>query len=400
MTDRSTGRAPGAKGGKGTPLRGAALSMPVGGLETEFTIFVDDRPVRPEDVFGDPRGFLDVPLMHRTGRSFHLPTGAAVYFDTGVIEIATPVMELERGCFLRLSRSIAEALQLVRGQLDRWEGKTGRRVRLQGFSAHYNVSVPAGTGRRFDRLAWTLAHILPAPVMLLATNRLSTGVGVRPRPGRIEVTADYSPDPLRIAATGAVIAGIVESVRGWPICGPAALRDHRVPVVDGFSPMRHTSRRGWLARFDCYPVNPFACHVDGAVWKTAGRRMSLRTLAREVVDRFDGPIRALADPFSYRLARRILSGRAASWLDVDARPSDYDDAGRGGRAQAAVTRAGQSRYEQVVRHAVARHPVRLDDEWWTPVRVRGWSQVVLRRERDGLETTHSLDVLVDQITSS
>src|SRR5215211_7167329 len=80
------------------------LLHPAAGLEAEFTLFVNDAPVKPEDVFGDPRGFLDVPLLHRTGRSFHLPTGAAVYFDTGVIELATPVMELERGCFARLAR--------------------------------------------------------------------------------------------------------------------------------------------------------------------------------------------------------------------------------------------------------------------------------------------------------
>ena len=60
-----------------------------------------------------------VPLMHRTGRSFHLPNGAAIYFDTGVIEIASPVMELERGCFGRLARSMEVAIAFVREQLDR-----------------------------------------------------------------------------------------------------------------------------------------------------------------------------------------------------------------------------------------------------------------------------------------
>src|ERR1041384_1248272 len=104
---------------------GDPLLRPAAGLEAEFTLIVDDTPVRPEDVFGDPRGFLEVPLMHRTGRSFHLPTGAAVYFDTGVIELATPVMELERGCFSRLAQSLASSLALVREQLDRWEQRTG-----------------------------------------------------------------------------------------------------------------------------------------------------------------------------------------------------------------------------------------------------------------------------------
>jgi len=38
--------------------------------------------------------------------------------------------------------------------------------------------------------------------MLLATNRESTGVGVRPRGDRIEITADFTPDPTMMVAAG------------------------------------------------------------------------------------------------------------------------------------------------------------------------------------------------------
>src|SRR5688572_19576079 len=172
------------------------LMRPAAGVEAEFSLFVDDQPVKPEHVFGDPRGFVTVPLLHRTGRSFHLPNGAAIYFDTGVIEIASPAMELERGCFGRLARAMEVAIAFVRQQLDAWERRAGQRARLQGFSTHYNVSIAdddeAGTSsQRVKDLSWVLAHVLPAPVMLLSTNRRSTGVGVRPRSRRIEVTADF-----------------------------------------------------------------------------------------------------------------------------------------------------------------------------------------------------------------
>lgn len=382
-----------ARPGKKRDAAGAELLMPAGGLEAEFTLMVDDRPARPEDVFGDPRGFLRLPLMHRTGRSFHLPNGAAVYFDTGVIEIATPAMELERGCFLRLSRSLHDALHVVREQLDAWERRSGHRARLQGFSAHYNVSTGTAPARRANSDAWMLAHILPAPVMLLATNRLSTGVGVRPRRGRIEITADFSPDAMRIAATGAVIAGIVSGTRTWT-GGLHAVRARRIPMLAGFTPMRHTSRRGWLARFDCFPLNPFACHVDSAVWQTTHGRMTLRGLARRVTDAFDAEIRGIADPASYLLARRILTGRTSSWLDEEQRPAAYDDAGRRAVEERTLGRAGHSRYERVVRNAVSGRPLKLDADWWVPVRVRGWSRIVLRRERDGAEVTQSIDALV------
>ena len=67
------------------------------GMEAEFTVQLDGTQVKPEDVFGSPTRIVRAPMMHRTGRSYHLPTGGAVYFDTGVIELATPVIELGRG---------------------------------------------------------------------------------------------------------------------------------------------------------------------------------------------------------------------------------------------------------------------------------------------------------------
>src|SRR6185436_10319156 len=84
------------------------LALAAAGLEAEFTLIVDGRPTRPEDEFGDPRGFIRGPLMHRVGTSYHLPNGTAVYFDTGVVEVATPAMELARGCMARAGRSLWE----------------------------------------------------------------------------------------------------------------------------------------------------------------------------------------------------------------------------------------------------------------------------------------------------
>ena len=71
---------------------GTRLQLAAIGMEAEFQVAVDGELVRPEDVFGDPRAFVRGDLMHRTGTSYHLPTGSAVYFDTGVIEVATPII--------------------------------------------------------------------------------------------------------------------------------------------------------------------------------------------------------------------------------------------------------------------------------------------------------------------
>ena len=181
-------------------------------------------------------------------------------------------MELERGCVARGGRTLWESIALLRSELDGWERRTGRRARLAGFSAHYNTSLASHerawvTSARLNALARTLTYILPAPVMLLATNRRSTGVGVRPRRNRIEVTVDFTPDPALMIAAAALSVGIVRDVMSWQSWTRDAVA-REVPAIRGFTPMRHTSRKGWLARWDCYPRNPFACDVDAQPWET------------------------------------------------------------------------------------------------------------------------------------
>ena len=90
-------------------------------------------------------------------------------------------------------------------------------------------------------------------------------------------------------------------------------------------PCRHTSRKGWLARFDCYPSNPFTAgrraiwDVGEAFWRRRGeapRPLSLRRIADEIVRRFRLGIRRVSDPFTLRLIGSVLAGRTP----VAARP--------------------------------------------------------------------------------
>src|SRR5688500_5973031 len=125
--------------------RRSRLRLAAVGLEAELSLYIDDVPERPEVVFGSPRAFIRGDLLHRVGTSSQLPTGGAVYFDTGVIEIATPLIELERGCIARAGRSLWESICFIRGELDAWERRSGRRARLVGFSIHYNVSIDSSS---------------------------------------------------------------------------------------------------------------------------------------------------------------------------------------------------------------------------------------------------------------
>ena len=381
------------------PLRLAAM-----GLEAECSLVLDDQPTRPEALFGSPRDFIRGNLMHREGTSYHLPTGGAVYFDTGVIEVATPVVEIEPGCAARAGRSLWEALQFIRHELDAWDARNGHTTRLVGFSAHYNVSfgLPHGepaNGRTIERLAHLLTYILPAPVMLLATNRRSTGVGVRPRKDRIEITSDLTPSPALTIATATLIVGIVREVMSWPSYERDELLKHEIPVISGFHPVPHTSRKGWLAHFSCYPSNPFTCDIDATMWPTARHgELSLRAIAGHTVRHFLRSIRRVSDPFTFRLIGSVISGRSPSYLDLDDRPAEYEDVGRlcAWDAQLPPAQLARSRYERVVMRAISGQQLRIDGHHLRPVGMGGWSAIVFRRD-DNRREVIPIDDLVGHL---
>jgi hypothetical protein len=376
--------------------------MPAIGLEAEFATVVDGVLARPEDVFGSPRRIVRGPMVHRTGRSYHLPAGGgAVYFDTGVIEIATPMIEIERGCGARGTRSLWESLGFLRSELDAWEASQERSVRLVGFSTHYNVSFePPGDAsgtRTVQRLGYLLAHVLAAPVMLLAANRRSTGIGVRPRENRVEVTADFTPDAALMAATATLVVGIVRAVMAWPSYDLTELEAHGIPVVSGYAPVPHSTRKGWVARPGCFPRNPFTSDVNREMWATTtGERLSLRQMAGRTTRAFWASIRSFGDPLSLKLIGAVMRGRAPSLLELPDRPAAYDDVGRLCRWDDLfpLTLLPRSRYERVLGNAVAGRRVRMDGCWHKPIGVRGWTHVVFRRERDGARRVLSLDEML------
>src|SRR5437899_4962957 len=225
--------------GRFLPERAALATPPraVIGLEAEFNLLVNGRRRRPEKVFGDPSRLVRGRMIPLTGKSFQLPAGGAIYFDTGVIEVATPIVELEPGCCYRATRLLWEQIRYLRKELDHWARRHKCQCTLQGFSTHYNFSFLTARKsklRNARTLAYLLAHILPVPVILLATNRQSSAVGVRPRRTRLEVTADFTPDPALMLATCAFIAGAVETVLRWEDFGLRQLDRNGIPRITPF----------------------------------------------------------------------------------------------------------------------------------------------------------------------
>lgn len=309
------------------------LEMPVMGMESEFNVWIDDVEIDPKKYWGVPAAFIDRPLLPRQKSSLQLPTGGAVYFDRGVIEVVTPVIELAPRSTARMVRNLWEQVGFVRDQLTRWEKRSGHTVRLKAYSSHYNVSfeIPESEqkpDRNIQTLALLLAYILPVPVMVVAANRRSTGVGVRPRGNRIEVTLDFTPDPGLMVAAATLIVGIVREVMSWPSYDLSLLKELPIPVVAGVVPGKHTTRKGWLTKDFHYPQSPYTSDINAPIWETQhGTKRSLRQMAREVACFFRESIRAYSDPFSFRLLFAVLDGRAPSMLELVDRPTAYDDVG-------------------------------------------------------------------------
>src|SRR6188508_1283479 len=313
----------------------AGLAMPVCGMEAEFNVVMDGVEIDPRVYWGDPTAFIDAPMLTRERSSHQMPTGGAVYFDRGVIEVVTPVIELAPGCTARVVRNLWEQIAFVRDELTKWETKSGKHIRLKAYSAHYNVSFELKRSeqnkhRNIQKLALLLAHLLPIPLALVGTNRRSTGLGVRPRGNRLEVTADFTPDPGLMIATASLVVGIVRAVLEWPSYELSELDKHPLPLIAGVIPGKHTTRKGWLTKDFQYPgQSPFTTDVDSRVWRMKdGSLMSMRAIARKIAWHFRVSIRRHADPFTVRHLFAILSGRAPSMLELPDRPPAYDDVGR------------------------------------------------------------------------
>jgi hypothetical protein len=338
-------------------------------------------------------------MIPRTGKSFQLPAGGAIYFDTGVIEVATPIVELERGCCYRATRLLWEQIRYLRRELDHWARRQKCQCALQGFSAHYNFSFPStrrSRVRNASNLAYLLAHVLPAPVILLATNRQSSAVGVRPRGSRIEVTVDFTPDAALMLATCSFIAGAIETVLSWEDFCLRQLERHGVPRMARFRLRKHSSRRGWRVTLDSLGRNPFTSDINQSLWKLRdGRRLSLRAIAAETLRPFRRQIRRISDSSTLEHISAVFAGDARSLLDFEKRPDVYDDVGHDidwGRRQ--MRRWPRSRYERVIHRVIAREPMRIGQKRYEVNRMNGWYEVEFREIGTKRRRVFNLDELV------
>ncbi|HEV2803751.1 MAG TPA: hypothetical protein VGW57_02355 [Chthoniobacterales bacterium] len=368
------------------------------GLEAEFSLIINDVRQLPEKIFGTAQNLVRHKMLPRTGRSFQLPSGGAIYFDTGVIEVATPIVELEPGCCYRATRLLWEQIHFVGEELRRWARQNKCSARLQGFSTHYNFSFQtehASPVRDARRLGHLLAHILPAPVILLAANRNSTAVGVRPRGKRIEATADFTPDAALMLATCAFIAGVAGVASAWPDYDLSRLEKNKIPQFSPFRLRKHSSRKGWRVTKQSLARDPFACDVNEPIWKLRdGRQLSLRQIALETLKPFRASIRRVGDLETLRHIEAVFEGDARSLLDFPERPETYDDAGHEWNWNRRRMRHWpRSAYEKVIHRVIARQPLRIAGKRYVAARMQGWYEVMFREVKTGTRRVFNLDHL-------
>src|SRR5207247_10562893 len=167
------------------------------------------------------------------------------------------------------------------------------------------------------------------PVLLLAANRQSSAVGVRPRRTRIEVTADFTPDPALMLATCAFVAGAVQTVLRWEDFGLRQLERYGIPRITPFRLRKHSSRRGWRVTADSLGQNPFTSDINAPLWKLRDSRvLSLRAIAAETLKPFRRRIRRISDATTLEHVAAVFAGDARSLLDFEKRPDTYEDVGR------------------------------------------------------------------------
>jgi hypothetical protein len=287
----------------------------------------------------------------------------------------------------------------LRRELDHWARRHKCHCTLQGFSTHYNFSFPStqkSALRNATKLAYLLAHILPVPVILLATNRQSSAVGVRPRGNRIEVTVDFTPDPALMLATCVFIAAAMETVLRWEDFRVRQLGWHGLPRIARFRLRKHSSRRGWRVTADSLGRNPFTTDVNESLWKLRdSRRLSLRAIAAETLRPFRQRIRQISDSSTLEHIAAVFAGDARSLLDFEKRPDAYDDVGHGidwGRRR--MRRWPRSKYEKVIHRVIAREPMRIGQKRYLIDRMNGWYQVEFREVGTKRRRTFNLDELV------
>jgi hypothetical protein len=217
------------------PDDAAASTGSLVGIEHEFFVLrdgvrVDFTPLLAALDLGRP--YLD-PADTNAHR---LPSGAAVTCDGVEAEIALPPISVAPGFTL----DAAHRAEWERGELSH---RLGDEFELQGSSTHISINIDADI-RVIDAVARLYTATFAPALMLLLDRRVSYGISVRPRPGRLEFCGEYTTG-RRLRAALALAAGSVR-VCVSAVLGTASPAQPPPPVAVTLDVERH--RFGYVVR--------------------------------------------------------------------------------------------------------------------------------------------------------
>ena len=324
-------------------------------MEAEFSLIVDDEPARPEDVFGSPREFIRGDLMHRVGHVVP-PADRRRRLLRHRRHRGGDAGDRDRARLRRARGPLAVGGDPLRPRRARRLGaRNGPPARLVGLQHALQRLLRAAAGAAADgahgrrSCALLLTYILPAPVMLLATNRRPPASAC----GRA-ATASRSPPTSRPSPSLMIATGDAD-------------RRHRARGDDLAVVRPARARRGTAPASSRLPAD--AAHVAqglaGALRLLSGEPVHVRS-ERPAADRdagvqvFQRPIARVADPFSLRLIPAVLSGRSPSLLDLAERPAEYEDVGPAACQPFYTDVQEPSRFERIVMHALSGDKLRIE----------------------------------------
>jgi hypothetical protein len=154
--------------------------------------------------------------------AYRLPSGASITADGAEAEIALPPTRVRPG----FTRELQHRALLERSWLAR---RLGPQLPLLGYSTHFSVSVPRSAAGRIAR-RW--ARTFGPAFMLLLEQRMSPGLLVRPRPGRLELCGEFADGAWIQAAAAMAVGSIAACLRQAPL--PGEIEVSLAPAVERY----------------------------------------------------------------------------------------------------------------------------------------------------------------------
>ena len=263
------------------------------GLEHEFQVLPGDEPLDFRTIIHNLR-LGQRNLDPADPNAYRLPSGAAVTCDGAEAEIALPPTAIRPG----FAFEVAQRAQVERAALLR---RLPEGMRLQGCSTHLSVSMPDALTQAVCRLyATTFAPAL----MLLMDRRGSPGLLIRPRPGRVELGAEFVDGEHLVGAAVFAVGSVLACRDSLAVGGPRHAGVPELAVL--IAPA--VERFGWYVDRTAFGGDLYLQGRSAQLLTTGGERLSAQTHMERCWEVARAAVEGLAAPEELALVRDMVAG--------------------------------------------------------------------------------------------